>query len=279
MKLEPSSIRLRFVGLDQMLLHEEDDPYRVKRLSLALRHDGRLRNPPIVAEIEGRYVVLDGATRTTALREMGYRDVLVQIVDYASDAVQVGTWYHLLVGLPHTHLLACLSDVDGVTLQPVDADTACRLLGTPGILACVVMRNGQWFAALCNAARPTNSQRAGLLCQLVAEYRGKAEVHRTVEVDLPTQISEYPDLSAIVTFPIFTPAEIADVANGGAKLPMGITRHLVAGRALGLDVSLAMLTAEQTLETKNAWLNDQIARRLKANKVRLYQEPVFVFDE
>jgi hypothetical protein len=279
MKLEPSAIRLRFVSLDRMLLHEEDDPYRVKRLALILKHEGKLRNPPIVAEADQRYIVLDGATRTTALREMGFRDALVQVVDYESENVRVGAWYHVIVGMPQNHLLACLADVEGVTLQPVDSETACSLLGTRGIIACVVMRNGQWFAVLCNDAQPGNSRRADLLCQLVSEYRGKAEVHRAVEVDLPTLTGEYPDLSAIVTFPSFQPAEIAEIAAGGSKLPMGISRHLVAGRALGLDVPLAMLTAEQSLESKNAWLNDQIRSRLKANKVRLYQEPVFVFDE
>jgi hypothetical protein len=60
---------------------------------------------------------------------------------------------------------------------------------------------------------------------------------------------------------------------------MGITRHVVAGRALGMDVPLEWLTDSQSLEAKNAWLNDLILQRLKANKVRLYQEPVFVFDE
>ncbi len=278
-KLEPSAIQLRFVPLDQMLLHEEDDPYRVKRLALTLRREGKLRNPPIVAEAGGQYIVLDGATRTTALREMGFRDVLVQIVDYDSEAVQVGAWHHVIVGLPQNHLLATLADVDGLTLQQVDAATACSLLGSPGIIVCLVMRNGQWFAMLCDEPAPSNHRRAGLLCQLVAEYRGRAEVHRAVELDMPMLVAEYPDLSAVVAFPSFSPAEIADIARNGAKLPMGISRHLVAGRALGLDIPLQMLTGEQSLESKNAWLSDQILDRLKANKVRLYQEPVFVFDE
>ncbi len=278
MRLEPSAIQLRFVPLDRLLLHEEDDPYRAKRLMLTLKREGKLRNPPIVAERDERYVVLDGATRTTALREMRYRDVLVQIVDYYADNVSVSAWHHVIVGLPHNQLLSNLADVDGVTLQPVDSQTANRMLETREILGCVVMRNGQRFAVLPDEAAD-NNRRAQLLCQLVAEYRGKAEVHRTVEVDLPLLIREYADLTAIVVFPSFSPAEISQIAFGGDKLPMGITRHLVAGRALGLDVPLEMLTDAQTLEAKNAWLDEQILARLQANKVRLYQEPVFVFDE
>ena len=280
MKLDAANICLRFVSLCDLLLHEEDDPYRTKRLMLLLKHDGKLRNPPLVAEHAGRYIVLDGATRTTALRALGYRDALVQIVDYPGEAVQVGAWHHVLAGASHNRLLATLADVEGVTLQSVDAEVACRLLGTHDILATVAMRNGQWFAVLCDDnPHPDIQCRADLLCRFVAEYRGKLEVHRTTEIDLPALMREYADLTAVVIFSAFAPAEIAQVALDGAKLPMGITRHVVAGRALGVDVPLDLLTDAQSLEAKNAWLNDLILQRLKANKVRLYQEPVFVFDE
>lgn len=278
MKLEPSAIQLRFVALDDLLLHEEHDPYRAKRLALTLKREGKLRNPPIVAEYGDRYIVLDGATRTTALREMGYRDVLVQIVAYNTEAIQVSAWHHVIVGLSHNRLLANLADVDGITLQSVDAETACRMLGTREIVGCVVMRNGQHFAILCDGS-PDENQQADRLCQLVAEYRGKTEVHRTIEADLPTLAAEYPDLTAVIVFPTFSPDEISHIALNGSKLPMGITRHVVAGRALGLDIPLEMLTDSQSLEAKNDWLKDLIAKRLQANQIRLYQEPVFVFDE
>lgn len=276
MPLEPASILLRFVPLDRVVLHEEDDPYRMRRLVMALRREGRLRNPPIVSEHDDRYVVLDGATRITALREMGFRDVLVQIVDYEGEHVELLAWHHVIVGLPHSWLLASLADVDGLTLQPVDVETARRLMGTREIAACAVMPNGQWFAVLCEG---DENERARRLCRLVAEYRGKAEVHRTVEVDLHTLRQEYPDLTAVIAFPTFTPEEIIRIALGGARLPMGITRHLIAGRALGLDIPLERLGDSQPIEAKNAWLNDLIHKRLQANKIRLYQEPVFVFDE
>ncbi len=280
MKLEPSAIQLRFVALDDLLLHEEHDPYRVKRLALSLKRDGRLRNPPLVAELNERYIVLDGATRTTALREMGYRDALVQVVDYYADTVRVSAWHHVVAGLSHNQLLSTLADVDGLTLQPVDAETAYRMLDTREIIAGVVMRNGQWFAVLCDGeAYLDNNQRASLLCQLVAEYRGKVEVHRTVEIDMPMLAAEYQNLTAAITFPAFSPSEICEIAINGAKLPMGITRHVVVGRALGLDIPLEMLTDSQPLADKNTWLKEKIHERLKANKVRLYQEPVFVFDE
>ncbi|MEK9164361.1 MAG: hypothetical protein AAB342_03300, partial [Chloroflexota bacterium] len=213
------------------------------------------------------------------LRIPGYRDALVQIVDYYSGAVQVRVWHHALAGLSHNQLLAALSDVDGVTLQAVDAEAAGLMLGTREIIACVAMRNGQWFGVLCDDPKADGNRQADLLCRLVAEYRGKTEVHRVVELDMPALVKEYPQLTAVIAFPAFSPSEITQIAINGSKVPMGITRHVVAGRALGMDVPLSMFTGEQSLEEKNAWLNETILKRLQANKIRLYQEPVFVFDE
>ena len=42
---------------------------------------------------------------------------------------------------------------------------------------------------------------------------------------------------------------------------------------------LEVSTRDDTQEDKNAWLEQQIRMRLHANKIRLYQEPVFVFDD
>ncbi len=274
--LEPSDIRLEFLPLDRMLLHEEDDPLRVKQLALALGRDGKLRNPPIVSDYGGHCIVLDGATRITALREMGVQDVPVQIVDYDSEHVELSVWHHVIVGMAPNRLLANLADVDEITVEPVDAKTSRRMLEHREIVACLLMTNGQEFAILCGG--DVNRQ-ANLLCRLVATYRGKAEVHRIAVIDLTALGEQYPGFSAVVGFPCYRPAEIVQIAINGDKVPMGITRHLISGRVLGLDIPLEMLKGTSTREEKNAWLTDTIRRRLRANKVRLYQESVFVFDE
>ncbi len=274
--LETSCIKLRFVPLASLLLHEEHDPYRVKRTISTLTEEGILRDPPIVAEHGDRYVVLDGATRITALREMCFRDVLVQIVDYDSDTVDLSVWHHVVVSLNSDRLLADLTNLDQLVIKPVDAGTAHKMLDAREIAACIVMRDGQEFAVLGQG--DINNQ-TNLICRLVAVYRGKAEVHRSIKVDLNTQIGQYPDLSAVISFPRFRPAELIQIAVNGYKLPMGVSRHIIAGRVLRVNVPLERLTNSQPLTAKNAWMDDQIHQRLKTDKIRLYQEPVFIFDE
>src|SRR5438067_8587497 len=91
---------LRLLPAGSLVLHEHADDKRVARLEARLRTDGFLKNPPVVAPIPGtnRYVVLDGANRTTAIARIGCPHVLVQLVDYKSDRVQLQTLHHLITG-------------------------------------------------------------------------------------------------------------------------------------------------------------------------------------
>src|SRR5581483_3330233 len=83
--MEAKELNLSIVSLDDVLLHEEIEHKRVDKLIERLRADRVLKNPPIVTKVENgdttRYIVLDGASRSTALRELNVPDILVQIVD------------------------------------------------------------------------------------------------------------------------------------------------------------------------------------------------------
>jgi len=61
---------LRIVAIDRLVEHEYNDEQRTAPLAKRLQAEGLLKNPPIVALLEDgddpRYVVLDGANRTTA---------------------------------------------------------------------------------------------------------------------------------------------------------------------------------------------------------------------
>ena len=84
------------------LMLQDGIPYAdvIKKLGERLRSDGLLRNPPIVAESDQHYIVLDGATRTGALKYLGIRDTIVQIVDYAARNICLDSWHHLIIKTP-----------------------------------------------------------------------------------------------------------------------------------------------------------------------------------
>ncbi len=118
-----------------------------------------------------------------------------------------------------------------------------------------------------------------LLNDIVDLYQDQAEVYRVTRDEIGHLLIEYPDLTAVVVFPRYRRREIIRAALNGAQLPAGVTRHIVSGRALGLNVDLAMLDADIPVEQKNRWLDNLIGRKMKQKRVRFYPEPVFRFDE
>src|SRR5207248_2477418 len=132
---------LRLLPTEALVLHEHADEKRVVRLETRLRTDGFLKNPPIVAAIPGteKYVVLDGANRTSAVMRLGYPHLLVQVVDYNSDRVQLLTWHHLITGRKPDNFLQEIAHVPGLALQPVPLDTARTALRNRTILAYVAV--------------------------------------------------------------------------------------------------------------------------------------------
>ena len=267
---------LRIVHSTDVIVHEAVDPKRVERLAQRLQSDGVLRNPVVVADAGGKYVVLDGATRVAALRELGIRDLLVQIVDYHAPSIQLYAWSHVIVGMPRDTLLKEIEDLQGIEVKAMDLELARSAMSLRTILCYLVLQNG---AVLAAKGGMNLEAQVALINDMVDLYKGKAEVYRVTTDEIEDLLEEYPDLTAAVVFPCYSRGEIMRMSLNRAKLPMGVTRHIISGRALGLNVDLVMLDSDIISEQKNIWLDSLIKRKTKDKRVRFYQEPIFRFDE
>ncbi|MBI4673107.1 MAG: hypothetical protein HY741_15740 [Chloroflexi bacterium] len=279
--MDPAELDLRIVPLHRVLLHEGHDPHGVARMVMALEHDGMLRHPPIVTQLdtdpdEPLYVVLDGATRTTALRKMGSRDILVQVVDYASPHVSLSAWNHLLQGIAPEDLLAQIHNVPGAHVVETDTHHADAALAVRQLLCYFILRDHSVWGVRADGDLAAQTE---VLNQVVNVYRGHAELFRVVTTQLDLLLHEYPEMMALVVFPRYSPAEVLHLALSNAKVPMGITRHLIGGRVLNVTVALETLMSDEPLAQKNACLQDWLRQKVHARKVRFYGEPLFVIEE
>jgi hypothetical protein len=275
--MNAKELTLRTVPLNDVLLHEEVEARRVDRLITQLRSDWLLKNPPIVTQYDGKYILLDGATRVTALKRIHCRDVVVQIVDYGMPGLVLETWNHMLLDLPADQLLDALARIPGVRLQATSAEDAEQALNERAGVATIVPADGRVLSLISDT--PELERQAGLLNQVVASYEGRGEMYRVAHTDLERLLAEHGRLTALVVFPRFRPEEIQRLALNGTKLPMGITRHIIPGRVLHIDIPLAILERDQPLQAKNAWLDNWMKEKMAERHVRYYQEPVFLFDE
>lgn len=264
---------LRIVSAEQLYLHEESDPVRVARLAERMRDEGILRNPPVVAPLpeDAGFVVLDGANRTSALINIGASALPVQVVDYDDPAVRLDIWHHFLTDAAD---LATRLASPGLAVRPASAEEAERLLAARTIACYFATRAGAYLVAQSLEVPP-----AATLAKVVGAYKGTVRIYRVLTTDLDTLSSEYGTDGTVVVFPLFTKRDILEIARAPVKLPTGITRHLITGRALRVNVPLNILTSPGEIDGKTRWLAQTIHQKLLDNRIRYYPEASFLFDE
>ena len=269
---------LRIVPTEHLFLHEDVEPNRVARIVARIGQDQLLKNPIIVAELDedAHFVVLDGANRATALRQLGVRDALVQVVDYGDPEVRLDTWYHMVCDIDKRDLFARIAQVAAVRLKASTLPQARALLTYHQILAYMVCKDGDVHQVDGPDDLPG---RAALLNQIALTYKGSATIYRVQTDRIDELLPLYGNPAAVIIYPRFAPRDILELTRNAAKLPTGITRHIIPKRALRLNMPLSILNAAEPLPEKNRALQAQIAEMLKAGRVRHYQESTYLFDE
>ena len=275
---QPEMPDLRVVPVADLLLHEQPDAQRSEPLAQRLTADGMLRNPPIVAPIDGesRFVVLDGANRVTAIESLGLSHLVVQVVDYDDPELILDTWYHLVSGFPRDEFNRMLEELIGVCLEPAEVMHARAQLARREALAYVVYPDNGAFT-IC--VEGDLHQRTARLNDIVNIYKSRSKIFRANTDHLEKLLPYYDDITVLVVFPRYEPAEIIDLARVGARLPAGITRHVIPRRALRINFPLSVLHEERSLPEKNAWLKEWMKQKIALKEVRFYQESTFLFDE
>ena len=278
--MELNSLRLQIIPSDNALLHEETDFNMVNRLKNYLVQLEYLKNPPIVGKIKSNdgthYVVLDGATRTTALRELKIPDILVQVVEYGEGGISVEAWNHVLPNVTNMNIIDTIGSLERISLIKLSLheaqnavlmrEIAGYIYSSPNTVLGVKVQ-GDFFTQI------------EALTKIVKTYEQYGEIYRLAQADLEQLIAAQHEHSSVMVFPQFTPREIRDIALSSTKLPAGITRHIIPGRALNVNIPLDLLNNSQSLEEKNKWLDKWLTDKIVTRKVRYYHEPVFVFDE
>ncbi|MCI0395763.1 MAG: hypothetical protein L0332_12230 [Chloroflexi bacterium] len=274
---QPSeTLSLEVVPIEQVLPHEQIDDKRVARLMDRLEEDGRLVNPPVVTYWDGKYIVLDGATRFTALQRLGYPYVIVQVVPAHSQEFALHTWYHAISSeRPVTGLFDHLRQINGLTLTPLPAGQIQTAFSEKDALCYFLDREGN---ATLAQAQP-GADRLAVMNTLVAAYTGWGSVERTLLTDLGRLLGQFPDMVAVAVFPQFRPETVFDVASRSELLPAGLTRFVIPGRILRLNADLARLKQDEPLAAKRAWFNHFLEDKLARSRLRYYQEPVILLDE
>jgi hypothetical protein len=279
--------RLRIVPLSSILFHEETEPARLRRVAARLEEDGVLRHPPIVAGSPRgrRYLLLDGAHRTLALKALGIRYALVQVVDYADRLIELDRWHHLLDSEDPKRFLKEVESLPGIqaTRQKPPADGGSSPMKRSQY-AQVILRDRTSLILQPADGRPREDRRwldgaAPLLRRLVRMYKERGFLDRISYDEFDWLTTNYQRFSALVVFPHFSKEEIHRIARSREKLPAGITRHRIPKRVLRFNLPLWVLSRNLPAAELNRRLVEMIMDRTQSGRIRFYAESTFSFDE
>lgn len=283
----PGTPHLQMVPVDAVLPHEEHDAQRSAPLIERIREAQVWLNPPIVTPIENdgeqaletqRYALLDGANRHHCIQAMGFPHILVQVVDYESEHVELDTWNHVLSNVEMDHVLPEVYKIEGLHVEHSDPLTAQAALARRECIAYIRVLP-DWVLMLIADKTDVRNRNASLRA-LVNTYKRIARLDR-INHDSPRLITAaYPDAKAVVIFPQYAPAEIIVAARDKVYLPPGISRHVIHGRAMRLHYPLSELSdTDKSLEAKNEALQQWVQGQFAKRRVRYYQEAMYIFDD
>lgn len=227
---------LKIIPVNRAILHEEIEPKRTKLLKQTVIKDGFLQDPPIVAKVENKFIVLDGANRVTVFRELKMPHILVQVVEYKKPIVELKNWNHLICD--HRFKKYYSRKVKRFRLKDVKA-----------------------------------------MLNFVNLYNGRFQFYRVVGNSFKKLKKQYKNAVCLVIFPKFKSKNIIKFTTQGQKIPSGITRHLINGRALFVNFPLNILKGKHSIKRKNEMLKEFLSKRLKEKKVRYYAESLYIFNE
>jgi hypothetical protein len=251
----PSLNDLRLVDLECLILHEAHDEDRLVRLRKRMESEGEQRNPVIVSPHEDRYLVLDGAHRVRALHELGSPLALVQVVEPPEKAEG---WGHLLGGIE----TAELGELQGIEASETSGRNPLAEVETAGKETIFLSPTVEGLQGRVRA-----------LWSLQSLYPKGVVVHR-VESDGVVGLSGG---EALIRYRGFTPEELAAIVDSGTVLPAGITRFRVKERVLGVRYPLKNMT-KGDVDAQNDRLQQYVRKRWTEGRVRLYGEPVVLFE-
>jgi hypothetical protein len=272
---------LRILPTESLVPHEWHDDSRTKPLIERLRANGILRNPPIVTPFDDgsdRYMVLDGANRSSAFKQMGLPHILAQVVNEDDPGVELMKWNHVLWDWNPDDLVKSISSLPDIAFLEIDRDIKRPQSEWPA-KTLVWLQLSDESAYIARYEDTGLRARANQLAKIAHTYTGKAHLDRTTAQRISELNGQYDNLTGIVVYPPFKVHQVLELCEAGILLPPGVTRFLVSPRALRVNYPLDELASNKSLADKNTaldrWFNERVARK----GVRFYAEATVLFDE
>jgi hypothetical protein len=270
--LAGEKFELRLIKSSDLSLHEECEDNRYNKLIERFKEEKVLYNPLIVGEYQDKFILIDGANRYEALSRIGCKAILAQLVNYKSSKVRLKSWYHFVNSMTMDDLKDYLIS-HSLEYKEWNVKKKFNKINRVGVIS----KNGE---AICIKFSKDFEEMMKSICALNKYYETEFNY---IRIDSDADLSDINGLSPneglLFVYPDFQKEHIVKISQLSQKLPAGITRHLIPNRVLRIKYEIDELKSDNNLEKRNDELNKLIENKVESKKVRLYKEPILIFDE
>ena len=267
--------RLKLVPIKNLLVYEDFDPNRTKKIIYSISASKTFFNPITVGYIgeSDKYLVIDGVNRLEALRKLKASYVFVQIVNYLDpDEVELRGNEHYLNCLPSK--FKNLASKTGISIKNTkELSSSMKGIERDCILATIYMDNNTYF--LDSKGSLDLDRKTDQLNRFVNSYKKHLNICRKSEVGDVSQ--NYP---ISIKFNKFTTSDIIEIAYKNLHLESGITWHLINNHVVHFKVPASVLINGFDNEKKAAAYMKKIIKEKTNNlSIRRYLYNVYICDE
>ena len=235
---------------------------------------------PIIADVN-TLVVLDGMHRVAALRKIRCRYIPVCLIDYNSPKVNVGCWYRTVSGKASTNVLLDLIRQLKVKLDKASIAGAKRALEDRETVAAILSKNDCYTIS----AKASGIREAYALVGRIEKTFANSGLNVSYEMerDAEENVKSGQAIAAIMTLRA-TKSEVLEAALSEKVFAHKTTRHIVPTRPMCVDVPLAWLEGEISLDRVNAMFAEHLSKRETKRlpvgstfEGRRYEEELLIF--
>jgi len=271
------TLEIALEELSRLHIHEEIIPVKMRELVAKMPGDGVFIHPIIVDS--GNLVVLDGMHRVAAAKEIGFRYIPLCFVDYANPNIKLGGWYRMFDGLRNKP--EAVEAIREAGLEPVEKtyEEAYAMVEARKAVAAIFSK----FWSLASLGdTPYIKARYDAVKRIEGKLQQRHTMSYTTDRDAKARVDSG-EYSACLITPIATKREVVETALAGRVFAQKTTRHIIPARPMNVNVPIAWLQGDLTLEEANGRLCEHLASK-RVEKLppgqtldRKYDEELYVF--
>ncbi|WP_316248667.1 ParB N-terminal domain-containing protein [Staphylococcus aureus] len=232
-----------FLEIENLYLHELTEDQRLKKLKYKVIKEEKQRNPIIVTKYNRGYLVLDGAHRYTALKEIGCQYVMCQVIEKGDYTIEM--WNHQI---SHNDFFKINPKTE---ILSIDMDS----------IECIIKNQ-------CLKVNINNYEEDSIVLNMYKSLVSKINNCESFKRVLDRE--EDPYNKVIIKYPTLTIDTIKKIVSRGDTIPAGISRvNLKCGRVLSVNIPLEILN-----DTKK----HKSARKSIEMNLRKYEDLILMYE-